>query len=235
MPEGTILLIERTNNSEVTFGGDLKDKGYTIEVVSSGQAALIHAQALKVVLIILNAASLGSNGIRICKRLRERLLTVPIIHIFAEDIDPTLIKTAEADTNLILPFTTRKLVNRIKRYLPTEQNDTIQVGVISLSPANRIVEAHGKEKRLTPKTASLLEVFLKHPNETLDRSYLMRQVWETDYVGDTRTLDVHVRWVREAVEPDPASPEHIVTVRGVGYRFDPDPSSDGNSPSDTKN
>ena len=232
MPEGTILLIERTNNSEVTFGGDLKDKGYTVEVVSSGQAALIHAQALKVVLIILNAASLGSSGTRICKRLRERLRTVPIIHIFSEDIDPALVKTALADTNLVLPFTTRKLVNRIKRYLPTEKNDTVKVGVISLSPANRIVEAHGKEKRLTPKTASLLEVFLKHPGETLDRSYLMRQVWETDYVGDTRTLDVHVRWVREAVESDPASPQHIVTVRGVGYRFDPNP--DGNGPAKTK-
>jgi DNA-binding response OmpR family regulator len=233
MPEGTILLIERTNSSEITFGSDLKQKGYTVEVVSSGQAALIHAQALKVVLIILNAASLGSSGMRICKRLRERLLDVPIIHIFAEDTDPSLVKDAAAHSNLVLPFTIRKLVNRIKRYLPSERKDAIEVGAIRLSPAMRIVEAHGKEKRLTPKTASLLEVFLKHPGETLDRGFLMRQVWETDYVGDTRTLDVHVRWVREAVEPEPASPQHIITVRGVGYRFDPNPSMDGTGPSNS--
>ena len=88
------------------------------------------------------------------------------------------------------------------------------------------MQANGREKRLTPKAASLLEVFLKHPEETLDRAFLMRQVWDTDYIGDTRTLDVHVRWVREAIEPEPGKPCHILTVRGVGYRFEPDATPD---------
>jgi DNA-binding response OmpR family regulator len=77
--------------------------------------------------------------------------------------------------------------------------------------------------RLTPKAADLLHVFLKHPGDILDRGFLMRQVWDTDYIGDTRTIDVHVRWVREAIEADPTAPTHIVTVRGIGYRFEPYP------------
>jgi DNA-binding response OmpR family regulator len=86
--------------------------------------------------------------------------------------------------------------------------------------SRRVLVANGQETQLTPKLAVLVEMFLKHPGETLDRKTLMVQVWDTDYLGDTRTLDVHVRWIRQAIEPDPGKPRYLKTIRGVGYRLD---------------
>jgi DNA-binding response OmpR family regulator len=146
---------------------------------------------------------------------------VPIIHIMPEDTTTTDQDVADADVILLMPFTPRKLINRVKRLMPGARKDAITVGPIKLVPGVRIVEAHGREQRLTPKAADLLSVFLKHPGDTLERGFLMQQVWNTNYVGDTRTLDVHVRWVREAIEAEPKHPKHIITVRGKGYRFEP--------------
>jgi DNA-binding response OmpR family regulator len=219
----TILLIERAGKKENTFADALERKGYAVEIASAGIDALKRAIRVQPALIVLNAASLGSSGVRICKNLREGISNVPIIHIMPSDVSEADIKVVAAEIVLVMPFTARKLINRIKRLMPGARTDAIEVGPIKLVTSVRIVEAHGKEKRLTPKSADLLQVFLNHPGDTLDRSFLMRQVWDTDYIGDTRTLDVHVRWVREAIEADPTSPAHIVTVRGKGYRFDPYP------------
>jgi DNA-binding response OmpR family regulator len=122
-----------------------------------------------------------------------------------------------------MPFTVRKLINRIERLVPGERVETIEVGPVRLTLGVRVVACRGKEKRLTPKAANLLEVFLRNPGKVLDRSFLMRSVWDTDYLGDTRTLDVHMRWLREAIENQPGAPRYLVTVRGVGYRFEPNP------------
>lgn len=221
--EETILLIERAGRQIPTFATALSRKGFEVEVFSTGRLALAHACQSRPVLVVLNAASLGSNGMRICRSLHESLDGVPIIHIFPDGASALDSKDSPAEITLVMPFTARKLINRIKRLLPGARKDAVQVGPIRLASKVRIVEAHGREKRLTPKTAHLLNVFLQNPGKTLDRAYLMRRVWNTDYVGDTRTLDVHMRWVREAVEVDPKSPRYIVTVRGVGYRFEPDP------------
>jgi len=200
----------------------LHTKGFTVQAVPTGTLALDWLQTSRPALIVLNAASLGSSGVRICRRLREQAQNVPIIHIFPQgQRDEDDLEGDVADITLIMPFTPRKLINRVKRLLPSAHHDVIQVGPIRLAPAAQIVKVRGRERRLTAKTASLLKIFLKHPGQVLDRGFLMRQVWNTDYVGDTRTLDVHVRWVREAIEIDPHSPRHIVTVRGRGYRFDP--------------
>lgn len=223
MTNELILLIERAGKKENTFAAALERKGYKVEVVSAGHLALESASLTRPAVVVLNAASLGSSGLRICKMLRASLDGIPVVHVLPADVSERDQKQAEAEIILRMPFTARKLINRIKRLLPGERTDAIQVGPIRLVQNVRIVEAHGREKRLTPKTADLLSVFLHHPGDTLDRSFLMRQVWNTDYVGDTRTLDVHVRWVREAIEADPTSPAHIVTVRGVGYRFVPEP------------
>jgi DNA-binding response OmpR family regulator len=224
-----ILLIERPGKKEHTFAAALERKGYPVEVVATGHMALKSAHAARPAAIVLNAASLGSSGIRICKTLRGGIDGVPIVHVMPAEASEEEVKSAPADIVLVMPFTARKLINRLRRLMPGARKDAIQVGPIRLVTGVGVVEAHGREKRLTPKTASLLAVFLKHPSETLDRSFLMRQVWNTDYVGDTRTLDVHVRWVREAIETDPRSPRHIVTVRGIGYRFVPHPAADGSS------
>jgi DNA-binding response OmpR family regulator len=223
IPDRTILLIERAGKTELTFAPFLERKGFLLEIVSTGQQALERAGQFRPALVILNAASLGSTGLRICRQIRDRLNGVPLIHIMPE-IDPSAPPAGEpiADVTLIMPFTARKLINRARGLMPASPDDQlIECGAIRLFPVIQVVHAHGREKRLTARAASLLEIFLKHPDEMLDRSFLMRQVWDTDYLGDTRTLDVHIRWVREAIEPDPRHPTHIVTVRGRGYRLSP--------------
>jgi DNA-binding response OmpR family regulator len=223
MVDETILLIERAGKKGQTFAAALERKGYKVDVVPTGHLAVRRARAERPAVIVLNAASLGSSGVRIGRSIRQGINGVPIIHIMPDDVEDAELQATIADEIMIMPFTARKLINRVKHLLPGGRKDAIQVGPIRLAHGVRIVEAHGREQRLTPKTASLLAVFLKHPGEVLDRGFLMRQVWHTDYVGDTRTLDVHVRWVREAIEPDPTAPRHIVTVRGKGYRFEPEP------------
>ncbi len=221
MTEGTILILEQQSRRAPTFAAALRRKGYPVEVTSTGSEALRRCHTQRPALIILNAASLGSSGVRICRSLREEV-GVPVIHILpAGGLGAA--KEAGCDVALVLPFTVRKLVNAIRRLMLTAHQDLVVVGPIHFSPEARIVRAYGRETRLTPRAASLLGEFLKHPGEALDRGFLMRQVWKTDYIGDTRTLDVHVRWVREAVEVEPASPRHILTLRGVGYRFVPYP------------
>jgi two-component system phosphate regulon response regulator PhoB len=129
---------------------------------------------------------------------------------------------AGADSYLVKPFTSRKVLNRVRMLLPTQQGDgeVVRAGQITLYRAKPSVDVGGDgEVRLTPKQANLLELFLRHPNRVLSRRKLMQEVWQTDYVGDTRTLDVHIRWVREAIEADPGNPQCITTVRGVGYIF----------------
>jgi DNA-binding response OmpR family regulator len=222
MSEEIILLVERAGGKkkEETFGAALERKGFKVVVAQTGRQALDFAERVGPALIVLNAASLGTNGLRICRLIRASHSEVPVIHILPKG-EKAALESSPAEALLELPFTPRKLINSIKRLLPGARKEVTQVGPIRLALDARIVQAYGREQRLTPKTASLLEVFLRHPGETLDRSFLMRQVWDTDYVGDTRTLDVHVRWMREAIEPDPRSPRHILTVRGVGYRFEP--------------
>ncbi|NDJ52300.1 MAG: response regulator transcription factor [Chloroflexi bacterium] len=221
MKADLILVIERAPHA---FAPALEEKGFTVEVVSSGRSAIERAAQDDPPIVILNAASLGSSGVRIAKKLREDREEITLIYILPEGADASkLKKETQAHVILVMPFTARKLINRILRYLPGQRDDAIEMGPIRLSPRARIVEAYGREKRLTPKTAQLLEVFMQHPQETLERAFLMQEVWKTDYVGDTRTLDVHVRWVREAVEPIPGKPCHVMTVRGKGYRFTPEP------------
>lgn len=219
MAEDTILLIEKQSSRAPTFGAALERKGYHLAVVPTGSGALSWASDARPVLVILNAASLGSSGIRICGQVAEAI-GVPLIHILAEDAPRLDHAEASCDVRLRLPFTARKLVNRIKRLLPVGDEEMVRLAGIELATVSAVVRAHGRETRLTPKAASLLELFLTHPGETLERSFLMRQVWDTAYVGDTRTLDVHVRWVRQAIELDPGSPILIRTVRGKGYRFE---------------
>jgi DNA-binding response OmpR family regulator len=213
-----ILLIERAGKPEQTFAPALAKKGFMFELVGTGQVALDHLGAMKPVMVILNSASLGSSGLRICRQIQDASPGTPIIHIVLNGALADA-KVGAADITLVMPFTHRKLVNSVKRLLPVSRQDVIQVGPIQLAPHAQVVWAYGRERRLTAKTTALLQLFLQHRGEILDRGYLMRHVWETDYIGDTRTLDVHIRWVREAIEPDPKKPRHILTMRGQGYRF----------------
>lgn len=222
-----ILIIERSGKNEDSFVPSLERKGFEVQSVPSGKMAVDRARKKKPDLIVLDAASLGTSGNRICSSVRTSLNGIPIIHLRSEKHAVGDEKAGPGDISLDMPFTARKLVNRVERLLPDEAGEVLGDGAVKLNVRSKVVRAYGREKRLTPKCAGLLELFLKYPGETLNRGFLMKKVWKTDYVGDTRTLDVHVRWLREAVERQPAHPRHVVTVRGIGYRFEPDPASPG--------
>jgi DNA-binding response OmpR family regulator len=153
-----------------------------------------------------------------CRNLRTTLDGLPIILISPEHTNPDA--STGASIILVHPFTPRKLLNRIARLLPGDESYMLEVGPLRLNLAQRKVYAQGREARLTPKQTKLLEIFMLNPGRLLTRKTLIKQVWQTDYIGDTRTLDVHMSWLRGAIEKDPAHPKFLRTIRGMGYRLD---------------
>ncbi len=124
------------------------------------------------------------------------------------------------DDILALPFTSRKLLNRIQLLLPGDSLNTIQIGPIHLDLERKRVRCLDRTSTLTPRLAELLKIFLEHPGVVLEREDLFRKIWNTEYTEDTRTLDVHISWLRQAIEAEPRKPQFLHTARGVGYRLD---------------
>lgn len=213
-----ILWIEGKRTDNPSFIPALRRKGYRVEIVSNGTVALKRLLEIDPDLVVINAASLRSNGKRICKALREAVSNLPIIVIAGQD--QTVAVEAGANIVLTLPFTPRKLINRLIPLLPGDGENMLHVGPIRLDYERKRVRCQGREARLTPRLAQLLKVMMQHPNEVMERRALFRQVWETEYTGDTRTLDVHISWLRQALEEDPHRPQLLKTIRGVGYRLD---------------
>mgnify|MGYP000866696207 FL=1 len=218
MQKAVILLVEGKRAGQNTTVPALEKAGFILKLCHTGSAAVKMLANVTPHLIIFNAATMRTNGARICRRLKRSEQTLPLIHIRAEgepeDTD------AEADVYLEYPFTPRKLLNRVKDLLPVDHasEEMVRYGHISLYLSKKSVEVVGKgESRLTPKLVLLLEQFLRYPCQVLTRRELMQRVWKTDYIGDTRTLDVHIRWVREYIEENPAKPLFLTTVRGQGY------------------
>lgn len=213
-----ILWIEGKRADSPSFVPLLRKKDYHIETVPTGIAALERADGLDPDLAVVNAASLRTNGKRICCALRDKLGGLPIILIISPDQAPN--KESCANTVLVLPFTIRKLVNRIAPFIPGSGQQILHVGHIHLDLDRKQVKCLGKEARLTPRLAHILEILMKHTGEVVERERLFREVWRTEYTGDTRTLDVHISWLREAIEEDPRKPRFLKTIRRVGYRLD---------------
>jgi len=218
MNSATILLVEGKKSEQPSFAAQLQKKGFTVFVVPNGSQALSRLEEIAPDLLIVNAASLGSSGVRIVQSIRdkqeERLPAILIV-----DANRPVEKSA-ADAVLSLPFTVQKLVNRLKPYLPGDGANIIHAGPLRLDLEHRRVRCLGKNIRLTPRLTLLLQLLIEHRGEVLEREALFKRVWDTDYTGDTRTLDVHVSWLRKAIELDPNHPKFLHTVRGVGYRLD---------------
>jgi DNA-binding response OmpR family regulator len=210
-----VLLIESARNNGVSFAVSLKRK-YRVDIAHSGKQGLAIALGESPDVIVLDAASLRTSGNRICARLRSSLGDTPIIHIQPENKSSG---TSVADVLLCPPFTARKLINRIERFAVKPEAKLLQVGPFTLNLEQQTLVTPWSEKKLTPKLVALLEMFLQNPDMVLERKAIMKRVWKTDYMGDTRTLDVHIRWLRQVVEPTPRKPRYITTIRGMGYRF----------------
>ncbi len=208
-----ILVIERTEG----FSAGLK-KRYEVTSAANGKQALALVSESQYAVVVLDAISMRTPGDRIARQLREGLGTIPLIHLHP---GPKASANTPADVVLFLPFTARKIANTIERLLHKVSDDNIVTcGPFSVNLSRRVLTANGQETSLTPKLVLLVETFLRNPGETLDRKLLMEKVWETSYLGDTRTLDVHVRWIRRAIEENPGTPRYLKTVRGVGYRLE---------------
>jgi DNA-binding response OmpR family regulator len=215
-----ILLIESSRAKRTSFADALR-KRYDVLSVPSGKQAIQAAAQHMPNVIVLDAISMRTKGDRVCESLRTSLPGIPLIHLHP---GPVSKDASCADVVLVPQFTSRKLVNSIERLLENPGDSIIVCGPFSFHLGRRVLMSNGQETQLTPKLALLVETFMRNPGQTLDRRYLMEKVWNTDYMGDTRTLDVHIRWIRRAIEVDPGKPQFLKTVRGVGYRLDvPEP------------
>ena len=217
MTDATILIIEGRHSEIPSFAADLQKKGFDVFTAKSGKDATSRLKKVAPHIIVVNAASLRSSGVRICQSLHDKQEKLPIILILENGAD---VSKDAADVILNLPFTVQKLANRIKPLLPGDGKNVIQIGPIRLDTERRRVRCLGKNSKLTPRLVALLEILMDHHGEVVEREHLFKKVWETDYTGDTRTLDVHISWLRRAIELDPLKPKFLRTIRGVGYRLD---------------
>jgi DNA-binding response OmpR family regulator len=168
--------------------------------------------------VVINAASMRTSGKRTSLALRTKALGTPILLILAAD--QKIASDPNVDVVLSLPFTQRKLLNRIRPLIPGDSENLLHVGPVRLDMGRKRVRCLGREATLTPRLAQLLKQFLEHPGEVIERGLLFREIWNTEYTGDTRTLDVHISWLRQAIEENPREPRFLKTIRGLGYRFD---------------
>ena len=125
-----------------------------------------------------------------------------------------------AHTVLVLPFTMQKLLNRVKHLMPVINNGGLRAGPFTLDVEQRRVILDDRQIQLTPRLTALMKILMEHADEVINREALFKEAWDTDYVGDTRSLDVHMSWLRLALEENPRHPRYIKTVRGLGYRLD---------------
>jgi DNA-binding response OmpR family regulator len=192
------------------------EKKYTIYLARSGKKALDLVAESSPAVVILDAVSLKTSGERIITSLRTQFSNVRLIHLYEQSVPKS-----NADVHLSLPITVKKLMTHVDRLAKSPKSNVLCCGSFILDLDKRTLYAHGVETLLNPKQAKLLELFFSHPNQVIDRTKLMREVWDTDYIGDTGTLNVHIRWVRCALEgANLKIPKFLKTVRGLGYKLE---------------
>ena len=213
-----ILLIEGKRADYATFYSGLTQKEYDVELVSSGSDGLKSIQARRPHVVIINAPSMRTTGRRICKSIHQIDPNLAVVLVVEEG--HKIKNQFDAEIILELPFTLQKLINRIRLLAPPREENLLIAGPIQLDIENNWVRCHDKHTSLTPRLVNLLKVLMENQGEIIERTDLFSEVWETTYTGDTRTMDVHISWLRQAIEDDPRQPRYIKTVRGVGYRLD---------------
>ncbi len=234
----TILIVEDEPSLQETLVYNLEKQGYTVEAAGDGRSALEAARRLKPDLIVLDIMLPELDGFEVCKILRKEM-TTPILMLTARDdeLDRVVGLEVGADDYLTKPFSMRELLARVKAQLRRTQlvRDELVKARSSESPSpleilvfdklvvnqtRREVTLEGQVIPLKPQEYELLLFFAQHKGQMLSREFILERVWGWDYVGDSRTVDVHVRWLRQKIEKDAANPQRIVTVRGGGYRFE---------------
>ncbi len=229
-----ILVVEDEPVLLETLAYNLKREGYEVLTASDGRQGVEMARRERPDLVILDIMLPGIDGFEVCRTLR-REMTVPILMLTArtDEVDRVVGLEVGADDYVTKPFSMRELLARVKALLRRERlireelaarqaegREQLVFGDLTIDTASRTVFLRGEPVPLKPKEYDLLLFLARHRGMVLSRDLILERVWGWDFVGGSRTVDVHIRWLREKLEPDPSHPTRIVTVRGVGYRFE---------------
>ncbi len=223
----TILLIDDDPMITRPLARSLEGQGYTVDIAENGKVGLEKALATRPDIVVLDVMMPEMNGWDVCRELRAKS-GVPILMLTAmsEEIDRILGLELGADDYITKPFSARELAARIKAMLRRVVIDQtpipeqmVTIGDLSINFDRRTVTRGDTDLTLRYKEFELLTLLMNKKGQVVDRAEIFDLVWGTDWLGDTRTLDVHIRWLREKIEDDPSNPIMIQTVRGVGYRF----------------
>ena len=234
VPKNRILVVEDEDLIRDLIVLALEEEGHEVAGVSNGREALnlliaheVNNSQFPFDLIVLDLMLPQVNGLDICRSLRYQGNIVPILILSAKasETDRVLGLEVGADDYLTKPFSLRELVARCRALLRRQgychqvPNPVLHFGEITLFPQECRVAVRGQTVNLSPKEFRLLELFMSYPRRVWSREQLIEKVWGLDFLGENKTVDVHIRWLREKLEQDPSQPEYLVTVRGFGYRF----------------
>ena len=221
-----VLVVEDEATLRDTLAYHLAQEGYEVSKSGDGAEALELARADKFDLIVLDIMLPSLDGLSFCRILRKEQ-TTPIIMLTARggEVDRIIGLESGADDYIVKPFSLGEFLARVRAILRRApatalRSDRLESGDLSLDLAARRVSLAGREVKLSHKEFDLLAALVRNKGAVLSRDLLLEQVWGLDHIGDDRTVDVHVRWLREKIEANPSEPQRIVTVRGVGYRFE---------------
>lgn len=225
-----VLVVEDEDSFSDALSYMLRKEGFEVAVCSTGPDALDTFDRSGADLVLLDLMLPGLPGTEVCRTLRQRS-NVPVIMLTAKDTEVDKVVGLElgADDYVTKPFSSRELVARIRAVLRRQSdaeevpNATLEAGPVRMDVDRHVVTVRGQQIQLPLKEFELLELLLRNADRVLTRMQLIDRVWGADYVGDTKTLDVHVKRLRAKIERDPASPQHIVTVRGLGYKYESEP------------
>jgi two-component system phosphate regulon response regulator PhoB len=232
--QATLLVVEDDDTIRDTISDALSLEGYVVTACGDGREALKVLERARAdqpfSLVVLDLMLPGLGGLDLCRQLRLAGNHTPILVVSARDTETDRVLGLEvgADDYLVKPFGIRELVARCRALLRRSQVaiavpggpvNVLQHANLSLYPEECRVTRDGLDLNLSPKEYRLLELFMQHPRRVWSRDKLLEKVWGHDYFGDSKTVDVHIRWLREKLEANPSAPLHLITVRGFGYRF----------------
>ena len=223
-----IMVVEDEESFSEALSFMLRREGYEVEVATDGNAAVDRFERAGADLILLDLMLPGLSGLEVCRIVRQKS-QVPIIMLTAKDgeIDKVVGLEIGADDYVTKPFSSRELLARVRSVLRRHGEaeeliaTTVEAGPVRMDVDRHVVTVRGTVITMPLKEFELLELLMRNAGRVLTRSQLIDRVWGADYVGDTKTLDVHVKRLRAKIEEDPANPVHLVTVRGLGYKYEP--------------
>ena len=223
-----ILVVEDEESFSDPLSYLLRKEGFEVAVAETGTAALEDFDRNGADLVLLDLMLPGTPGTEVCRQLRARS-SVPVIMLTAKDseIDKVVGLELGADDYVTKPYSSRELVARVRAVLRRRAEPeelvpaTVEAGPVRMDVERHVVTVSGEAVSLPLKEFELLEMLLRNAGRVLTRGQLIDRVWGSDYVGDTKTLDVHVKRLRGKIEPDPSAPKYLVTVRGLGYKYEP--------------